>query len=48
MIISSKDYKIQFYEEPEYVTKHSEKIENVINKFLSFFSVSKLEVDIIF
>ena len=48
MIISSKDYKIQFYEEPEYVTKHSEKIENVINKFLSFFFVSKLEVDISF
>ena len=48
MIISSKDYKIQFFEEPEYVTKHSEKIENVINKFLAFFSVSKLEVDISF
>jgi len=48
MIISSKDYKIQFYEEPEYVHKHSEKSENVINKFLSFFSVSKLEVDISF
>ena len=30
MIISSKDYKIQFFEEPEYVTKQSEKIENVI------------------
>ena len=48
MIISSKDFKIQFFEEPEYVTKHSEKIENVINKFLAFFSVSKLEVDISF
>ena len=48
MIISSKGYKIQFFEEPEYVTKHSEKIENVINKFLAFFSVSKLEVDISF
>ena len=48
MIISSKDYKIQFFEEPEYVTKQSEKIENVINKFLAFFSVSKLEVDISF
>ena len=48
MIILSKDYKIQFFEEPEYVTKQSEKIENVINKFLAFFSVSKLEVDISF
>ena len=48
MIISSKDYKIQFFEEPEYVIKHSEKIKNVINKFLAFFSVSKLEVDISF
>ena len=48
MIISSKDYKIQFFEEPEYVTKHSEKIENVIDKFLPFFFVSKLEVDISF
>ena len=48
MIISSKDYKIQFFEEPEYVTKQSEKIENVINKFSAFFSVSKLEVDISF
>ena len=48
MIISSKDYKIQFFEEPEYVNKHSEKIENVINMFLAFFSVSKLEVDISF
>ena len=48
MIISSKDYKIQFFEEPEYVTKQSEIIENVINKFSAFFSVSKLEVDISF
>ena len=48
MIISSKDYKIQFFEEPEYVTKQSKNIENVINKFLAFFSVSKLEVDISF
>jgi len=48
MIISSKDYKIQFFEEPEYVTKQSEKIENVINKFSAFFSVSKLEIDISF
>ena len=48
MIISSKDYKIQFFEEPEYVIKHSEKIENVIDKFLPFFFVSKLEVDISF
>ena len=48
MIISSKDYKIQFFEEPEYVIKHSEKIKNVINTFLAFFSVSKLEVDISF
>ena len=48
MIISSKDYKIQFFEEPEYVTKQAEKIENVIDKFLPFFFVSKLEVDISF
>ena len=48
MIISSKDYKIQFFDEPEYVIKHSEKIKNVINKFLAFFSVSKLEIDISF
>ena len=46
MIISSKDYKIQFFEEPEYVIKHSEKIKNVINKFLAFFYVSPFDSEI--
>lgn len=48
MIISSKDYKIVFFKEPEYVIKHAQKIENIINKFLGFFYISKLEVDISF
>jgi len=48
MIISSKSYKVEFFEEPEYVTNHSEQIENIVKKFLAFFDVSILKVDVSF
>ena len=48
MIISNKCYKVEFFEEPEYVTNHSEQIENILNKFIAFFDVSRLEVDVSF
>ena len=48
MIISNKKYKVQFFDEPEYVTEYSDQIKKILNQFLIFFEVLKIDLDISF
>ena len=41
MIISSEKYKVEFFDQPEYVANQSDQIKNILNKFLDFFDIMK-------
>ena len=48
MIISSEKYKVEFFDQPEYVANQSNKIKNILNQFLDFFDILKLDLEISF
>ena len=48
MIISSEKYKVEFFDQPEYVDNQSNQIKNILNQFLDFFDILKLELEISF
>ena len=48
MIISSEKYKVEFFDQPEYVAIQSDQIKNILNKFLDFFDIMKLDLEISF
>ena len=48
MIISSEKYKVEFFDQPEYVANQSDQIKNILNKFLDFFDIMKLDLEISF
>ena len=48
MIISSEKYKVEFFDQPEYVANQSNQIKNILNQFLDFFDILKLELEISF
>ena len=48
MIISSEKYKVEFFDQPEYVANQSDQIKNILNKFLDFFDFMKLDLEISF
>ena len=41
MIISSEKYKVEFFDQPEYVANQSNQIKNILNQFLDFFDILK-------
>ena len=46
MIISSEKYKVEFFDQPEYVANQSDQIKNILNKFLDFFDIMKLDLEV--
>ena len=48
MIISSENYKVEFFDQPEYVADQSNQIKNILNQFLDFFDILQLELEISF
>ena len=48
MIISSEKYKVEFFDQPEYVANQSNQIKNILNQFLDFFDILKLDLEISF
>ena len=48
MIISSENCKVEFFDQPEYVTNQSDKIKHILNLFLDFFDILKLDLEISF
>ena len=48
MIISSEKYKVEFFDQPEYVANQSNQIKNILNQFLDFFDIMKLDLEISF
>ena len=48
MIISSEKYKVEFFDQPEYVANQSDQIKNILNQFLNFFDIMKLDLEISF
>ena len=48
MIISSENCKVEFFDQPEYVANQSDQIKNILNKFLDFFDIMKLDLEISF
>ena len=45
MIISSEKCKVEFFDQPEYVTNQSDQIKNILNLFLDFFDIHKLDLE---
>ena len=48
MIILSERCKVEFFDQPEYVTNQSDKIKHILNLFLDFFDILKLDLEISF
>ena len=48
MIISNEKFKVEFFDQPEYVANQSDQIKNILNKFLDFFDIMKLDLEISF
>ena len=48
MIISSEKYKVEFFDQPEYVINRSDEIKNILNLFVDFFDILKLDLEISF
>ena len=48
MIILSENCKVEFFDQPEYVTNQSDQIKNILNLFLDFFDILKLDLEISF
>ena len=45
MIISNKKLKVEFFKEPEYVKERSTELENILQEFISFFSLEKVNIE---
>ena len=48
MIISSENCKVEFFDQPEYVTNQSDQINNILIQFIDFFDILKLDLEISF
>ena len=48
MIISSKKYKVEFFGQPKFVANHTNQIKNTLNKFIKFFDILKLDLEVSF
>ena len=48
MIISSENCKVEFFDQPEYVTNRLGEIKNILNLFVDFFDILKLDLEISF
>ena len=48
MIISSEKCKVEFFDQPEYVTNQLDQIKSILNLFLDFFDILKLDLEISF
>ena len=45
MIISNKKLKVEFFKEPEYVKERRTELENILQEFISFFSLEKVNIE---
>ena len=48
MIISNKKLQVEFFKQPNYITKTSNKLEKIIKDFSSFFSINEINLEISF
>ena len=48
MIILSERCKVEFFDQPEYVINRSDEIKNILNLFVDFFDILKLDLEISF
>ena len=45
MIITNKKFKVEFFKEPEYIKERSTELENILQEFISFFSLEKVNIE---
>ena len=48
MIISNKKLQVEFFKQPNYIAKTSNKLEKIIKDFSSFFSINEINLEISF
>ena len=48
MIISNEKFKVEFFDQPEYVTNQPDQIKNILIQFIDFFDILKLDLEISF